>query len=680
MNYVDEIENFYETCRRGEVDMVKLICYYEPHFKKIINVNYDKVFRIACRNGHLLLAQWIYANFDVDIHAKNEYSLRKSCKYNHLHILEWLYATSIKINSPLNIRVDNESPFKSACRNGALLIVQWIADYNNDKIRNKKIYAQRIQYAFCIGCTNNQLDIAEWGVKRNINIDLNFRDYLNIILKLCCKNGNLSIIKWLRLQFCDLQFDISQLCMSIYSGSIELVKYIYASDPSFADIIHDGNDIIFRTACYHGFIDIAKWIFYDIKHVNRFSKIIVSLNEDSTYDMVFKDDTEFSWIYYTSNLEIYKWIYEEVGGIYRFLFNHKVFIESCSNGHLDIAQWINTIRYNEISMFYNEAFAQACFTNQLHILQWLYDEAIAKKCPIDISYKENIIITNLCSGGQIDILRWLCDKQQMDITPYISLAFHNACLFGKFITAKLIYQEFTSNIVFDKETPSTYCNTNINLDMMEWLFDILQFKMKHDFMFMAFQEACRYGRLNVAKWLHEHPRYKPNCHNNDYIDIFKQACATNLDMVKWIYLLCDGNYLNETINDAFTIACLCNKIDIAKWLYQLSSRSINLCWSDYYVFVHCCEYNYIDLAKWIYELCGNIDPSPRIDKSFLNVCHNNYVPMAKWMSEMFDGYTYELNKEFQIITYSITPLYNRIKGLSDDKICELFKFNYQKLL
>ena len=65
----------------------------------------------------------------MDISAKEEEAFCMACKNGHLEVAQWLY----QIKPSLDISADNEYAFRCACCNGHLEVAQWIQSLNPNK-------------------------------------------------------------------------------------------------------------------------------------------------------------------------------------------------------------------------------------------------------------------------------------------------------------------------------------------------------------------------------------------------------------------------------------------------------------------------------------------------------------------------------------------------------------------
>ena len=129
---------------------------------------------------------------------------------------------------------------------------------------------------------------------------------------------------------------------------------------------------------------------------------------------------------------------------------------------------------------------------------------------------------------------------------------------------------------------------------------------------IAFRYACYYGHLHVVKWLLE---IKPD------IDIFAHenyaflyACQNQrLFVAQYLYSIDNSIVYKSSLDifqELFRDLCTDNKIEMAKWLYQV--RPEVFAESDHSPFIYACEFGHYHIAKWIqsirpynYVICRN---------------------------------------------------------------------------
>jgi len=94
--------------------------------------------------------------------------------------------------------------------------------------------------------------------------------------------------------------------------------------------------------------------------------------------------------------------------------NEEAFIWACSNGFINIAEWLLSKKTDiNISVNNEQAFRSSCANGNLQVLKWL----IQLKPDINISILEERAFTNACSTGNLEIVKWLYEyKPAIDIT------------------------------------------------------------------------------------------------------------------------------------------------------------------------------------------------------------------------------------------------------------------------
>jgi hypothetical protein len=53
-----------------------------------IHADNDQLFRNACSNGYLSVAQWLYGLGGVDIHAENDHAFRMACSFGQQLVVQ----------------------------------------------------------------------------------------------------------------------------------------------------------------------------------------------------------------------------------------------------------------------------------------------------------------------------------------------------------------------------------------------------------------------------------------------------------------------------------------------------------------------------------------------------------------------------------------------------------------
>ncbi len=82
-------------------------------------------------------------------------------------------------------------------------------------------------------------------------------------------------------------------------------------------------------------------------------------------------------------------------------YNELAFFKACSNGHLDVAQWLLQIKPDINISAHNEwAFHGACYNGHLDVAQWL----LQMKPDINISAMNNEAFISACQQGQLDVV------------------------------------------------------------------------------------------------------------------------------------------------------------------------------------------------------------------------------------------------------------------------------------
>lgn len=134
-----------------------------------------------------------------------------------------------------------------------------------------------------------------------------------------------------------------------------------------------------------------------------------------------------------------------------------------------------------------------------------------------------------------------------------------------------------------------------------------------------------------------------------YEEAFIQACANgHLYLAKWIdsrikYLTTTGK-----ITHSLYVACRCNRLNIAEWVYSYMNDTAKRHFSDTYpgLLNTVCGLGWLHVAKWMHEKFPNIVIERRWYGGCLtNVLSNHHFDVAEWML-MFNHDTIDLRNCF----------------------------------
>ncbi len=121
---------------------------------------HQDAFILACGNGQLEMAQYLYNNtyFYVYI-GKESLSFLRACENNHLEVAKWLYSQEKYIcNSYF------KWAFENACKDGNLEVAQWIYEVKHKGLPYGWAAIHLDDFKDCLisSCFRGKLNIVEW--------------------------------------------------------------------------------------------------------------------------------------------------------------------------------------------------------------------------------------------------------------------------------------------------------------------------------------------------------------------------------------------------------------------------------------------------------------------------------------------------------------------------------------
>lgn len=238
-----------------------------------------KAFELACTDGNLELAQWLYGlNPDFEIPSNDEEQLfRHSCR--HLYIVKWLY----EMKPTIDISIREEEAFRNACYNGKLELAQWLYHVK------PTIHVSALNdFAFEKACYNKHLHVAQWlyHIKPTIHVS-------DAVFENACWHGDVPLIQWLyqintgiASKTATIENVFRVACMR---NNIVLMKWLYQINPNI-DISAEYH-YAFIHAGQRVQVDMLKWLYsirpdYYILEIenNRIVKYMVRPESDQNWN------------------------------------------------------------------------------------------------------------------------------------------------------------------------------------------------------------------------------------------------------------------------------------------------------------------------------------------------------------------------------------------------------------
>jgi len=477
-----------------------------------------------------------------NVNKKIDFQLfRLVCKECNPEVIQWFYKKFPELSYDC-IKNFKQEKFLDVLHNlfkkGLIQLIKNMMSQSLESVYIKDI-------VFINACTYGHLDIIQW--LKNNHIDNSSKWPLDF-LQIMCQKGNVSI----------LQLYMDQWSHHFRYNNIAFQIFHTACCNTCAHFLFDQFDYI-KQQCIKEF---------NIFHRDYFSYQHYKLGRQNIVFVIIKHNL----------IPFLKYILQSCS----ISIESKValFIKFCSDGNLNMAQWLND-KWPQIRQEKNAelAFKKACQKNHLHIIKWLYTNNWPL-CSIDLQ--------ELCEKGHLIMIQWLIENCLNILPSYISHEFSIICQKGYLQMAQLFIKTWPSdkNYKYLDYTFQQVCK-NGNLSMAQWM--KIQFPKINPTSdsYKAFSLACKYGHLQVAQWLHDQ---WPYCERfiNPIDQIFSDTCANgHLSTAKWIF----QTWPNIDKYDAFYYVYLKGHYDLAKWFIKTLKLKPVLCIKDIYQEIYNKHYN-----------------------------------------------------------------------------------------
>ena len=148
-----------------------------------------------------------------------------------------------------------------------------------------------------------------------------------------------------------------------------------------------------------------------------------------------------------------------------------------------------------------------------------------------------------------------------------------------------------------------------SLGLSKYLFDKRQ-------EYEGFKNSCKYGHLEIAKWLRSAHLYNAEIGGLDGYRFCESCCYNHLEIAKWLYSF--GNITFHSVEVAFSDSCCYGHLKVVQWLYSLFSSActqrihsaslmegkIDIHQNEDLLFRISCSNGHLEVAQWLYSLGG----------------------------------------------------------------------------
>lgn len=253
------------------------------------------IFFEACKHNHLLYVKYLVDNYKIKIHAMDDLAFRLCCKHNNLIIAKYLVQLELKTSHwAYEYREFNNALFQT-CSNNYIDFTKYLFDLIIDNcayLNNNKL-----QEIFAMCCHKNYFQISKHIIDYVLEIGIDLKLNLDLLLKICCSNGATDFMEYLvdLSILINVPINIDKNCHNLLvnkckKNDILMVKHLVnlSHRTPYPIDIHKNNEYIFRLCCYHGHIKLAKY-FINICDVAK-NKINIHIDDEYCFRLACKNE------------------------------------------------------------------------------------------------------------------------------------------------------------------------------------------------------------------------------------------------------------------------------------------------------------------------------------------------------------------------------------------------------
>ena len=182
----------------------------------------------------------------------------------------------------------------------------------------------------------------------------------------------------------------------------------------------------------------------------------------------------------------------------------------------------------------------------------------------------------------------------------------------------------------------------------------------------AFVELCKYGHIQILKWLHyKYPYILNNIHMNEIA--YERACDYgHKNIAKWLVKMTPNMNLADIDARSFGKACMNGHLKVARWLLHNRPNIIHT-YHTKYLFGRACVLGKLRSAQYLLKLKetqnANIDVD--LNYAFDISCKKGHVDVAHWLSQL-NPFKYHLSICDGNIDYNIDSM------CKETRLCVLY--------
>lgn len=174
----DFVKGLHETCKLGEIDIVKLLYAYDP---TLIALNGKPGLESACLYGHVELVEWFYAlhsELTVRTAVERPY-FEAACRGSHFNVMKLLLRMSPELIT--YFKENRKVEFLFACYNGGLEHVRSMLTHDPTLVEatsKAEHYGRAKDYTngFLIACERGHVDIVRYFIDHHPKLLLSTQD------------------------------------------------------------------------------------------------------------------------------------------------------------------------------------------------------------------------------------------------------------------------------------------------------------------------------------------------------------------------------------------------------------------------------------------------------------------------------------------------------------------------